>query len=267
MDLSGLSSLTTAATSLSNLILVTPNVNLGYQPQNAEGSEAAQPPSILFHYEGEQSVALESDITDHYIEDNTAIQDQWTLKPETVNTHGFIGELNNVPPKALAILQKAANRLTTISAYVPSLSATALIAYNQAFFLYQVGANAANSAVSAWSSISNSGQSQQTKQQQAFQQFYGYWQSRTLFTVQTPWAIFQNMAIKSLRAIQDAETNVISDFEVSFKRMRFATTESSIPISLQGRAASQSQGLVDFGTTTPTNDIGVLDGISSMGIA
>lgn len=290
-NLSALAPITTAATALSNLVLVSPQSTVGYQPlnpPNADGtpSTAAQPPAILFHYEGEQTVQIESDITDHYIEDNSAVQDQIALKPEIITTHGFIGELNDVVPDLLKPLKFAADKLTTIGAYTPQLTETALIAYSEAFFLYQVAANALNSAVSAWSSIGNlitgsDGQSvvgadgltvasAQNKQQTAFQQFYGYWRSRTLFTVQTPWAVFQNMAIKSLRAIQDAETRTITDFEVSFKMIRKASTASSpggILTSFLGRSSTQASGETDLGTSSPPSSISLSSGLSGMGAA
>lgn len=242
----------------------------------------------MFHYEGEQTVAIESDITDHFIEDNTAIQDQIALKPEIITTHGFIGELNNIPPPGLSLLKAAADRLTVIGAYAPQISETALIAYNTAFLVYQTAKNVANSAVSAWSSISNlvtgdSGQtvigaqgisnvgSVQNKQQTAFQQFYGYWRNRTLFTVQTPWAVFQNMAIQRLRAIQSEETETITDFEVTFKMLRFASTQrvgGGFGISaLDGRAASQASALTDLGTSSPVPGPSLSSGLSSMGLA
>lgn len=273
-NLSSLAPITTAATALSNLILVSPQATIGYQPQNTasnNGTTAQQPPALLFHYEGEQTVLLESDITDHYIEDNTAIQDQIALRPEVITTHGFIGELNDIAPPALAAVQAIANKLTIVGAYTPVLSATALLAYNEAFQLYQIGASALTSAVAAWSSLTSVGgesvigsngltsQPNQNKQQAAFQQFYGYWQNRTLFTVQTPWAVFQNMAIQSLRAIQDAETNVITDFEVKFKMIRIASTVNTpgFALTYQGRAANQAASLVDNGTSTPTPGLGV----------
>lgn len=288
INLAPLSPITTAATALSNLVLVTPQKVQGYQPQNAPNADgtpstAQPPPAMLFHYEGEQSIMLVSDITDHYIEDNTAVADNIALRPEEITTNGFIGELNNVPPPGLSILKTAAEKLTAIGAYAPQLSATALLAYSEAMFLYQTAANVANTAVAAWSSIGDTsgGQSvigtnglvrgaSQNKQQVAFQQFYGYWASRTLFTVQTPWAVFQNMAIKSLRAIQDAETNVISDFEVTFKRIRQAstiTTSGGVLTSFNGRASQQASPLVDLGTSSPTPSIGLGSGLSSMGLA
>lgn len=291
LNLSSLGPITTAATALSNLVLVSPQSTVGYQPQNppsADGSPsvAQQPPAFLFHYEGEQTVVLESDITDHFIEDNTSIQDQIALKPETITTHGFIGELNDIPPAALALLKTAAEKLTVIGAYAPQLSETALIAYSEAFLLYQVGANALNSAVSAWSSIGNAitgsnGQSvvgsngltvesSQNKQQTAFQQLYGYWRNRILFTVQTPWAVFQNMAIKTIRPIQSAETDVITDFELTFKMIRMArniTLNGGNPISLGGQLNSQAAPETDLGTSSPTSSIGLSQGLAGMGVA
>lgn len=278
-NLSALSSLTTSATALSNLILVSPQANLGYQPQNRSSDPTAQqPPSILFHYEGEQSVAIESDITDHYVEDNTAIQDQIALKPEMITTHGFIGELNNVTPAGLSLLKTAAEKLSVISAYTPGLSTTALLAYANAFQLYQVGSNAINAAVSAWSSITGTNgenvidsnglvtsNQNQSKQQICFQQFYAYWRTRTLFTVQTPWAIFKNMAIKNLRAIQDAETRMITDFEVTFKMIRTAQTQNAfalIPL-FEGRSIAQASSETNLGTSTPVPSTSLNSGLNS----
>jgi hypothetical protein len=281
-NISALSQITTGATALSNLILVSPQKTIGYQPQNPpsqNGTPAQQPPALLFHYEGEQTVALESDITDHFIEDNTALQDQIALKPEVITTHGFIGELNDVAPPQLQAVQAVADKLTVVGAYTPGLSETALLAYNQAFQLYQVAQNAINSAVSAWSTITGAGgesvigsgglasQPNQSKQQLMFQQFYGYWRNRTLFTVQTPWAVFQNMAIQRLRAIQDAETNVITDFEITFKMIRIASTQISIfdPSNLQGRAAVQGSGVTDLGTSTPIKSTPLVQALSPYG--
>ncbi len=280
-NLSTLSPITTTATALSNLVLVSPQKTIGYQPQNGiakNGKTSLTKPALLFHYEGEQTVTLESDITDHFVEDNTAIQDQISLKPEIISTHGFIGELNDVAPAILAPVQLLANKLVTVGAYLPSLSITALLAYNEAFQIYQVASNAANSAIAAWSALTGTGgesvvgsngiqvQASQTKQQFYFQQFYAYWRARTLFTVQTPWAVFQNMAIKSLRAIQDAETNVITDFEVSFKMIRLASTvtlTASEAAILQGRLANQSAGVTNQGTSTPVSSTSMGDFLST----
>lgn len=262
VNLSSLAAATTTATALSNLILVSPQAVIGYQPQNpqsSDGTTSQNPPALLFHYEGEQSVALTSDITDHFVEDNTTIQDQIALRPEIITTQGFIGELNDVAPKVLAPLKVIADKLTVVDAYTPALSTTALIAYNEAVLAYSLAQNVSNSATAAWSSINNGNPNVQTKQQVMFQQFYSYQKNRTLFTVQTPWAVFNNMAIQSLRAVQDADTRMITTFEVTFKAMRFASTivanNQADPANFQGRSAQQAAGVTDLGTSTPVSSV------------
>jgi len=294
VDLTALAPATTAISALSNLVLVSPQKTIGYQPlnpRNADGtaSKLAQPPTFVFNYEGEQQLLAESDITDHFVEENMAVQDQIALKPEMYTTHGFIGELNDIAPPALALVKVAADKLTSVTAYQPALTETARLAYNEAFLLYQVGQKAINSAIAAASSIGNlitggsaggenvigsSGQTTklggQNKQQTAFQSLYGYWRSRTLFTVQTPWAVFQNMAIKSLRAIQDTETNVITDFEVVFKLIRTAastTLTNGVPISYGGRLNSQASPLTDQGTSAPSSGPSLTSALSTAGVA
>lgn len=275
IDLSPLSAAQTTALGLSNLILATPQEKLGYEPQGRSdeaGAITTKLPRFLFHYEGEQEVSLESDITDHYAEDNTTFQDQIALKPEIVNTNGFIGELNNVTPPALEPAREAVDRLTAIAAFQPGLSVTAQLAYNAAFQAYQAATNIANAAVNAWKNITGA-EGTQTEQAAAFQQFYGYWADRTLFTVQTPWGVFEDMAIQVVRAIQDGETESFSTFEISFKKMRFSDTfqvGSGIQSSaldakyMEGRAGAQGFGEVDLGTSTPTPDIPLTDNLSAL---
>lgn len=284
----GLASATTLVGSLSNLLLASPQTTQGYKPQNNSTNNGlisllTPPPSLLFHYEGEQTTTFSSDITDHFIEDNTALQDQIALKPIIITTHGFIGELNNVPPPALAALQTAANALVDIGSFVPGLSVTAQIAYDEAFAAYQLAKTAVTTAVAAVSSISSiaggggggetvfgSGGSVTTKissqnlQQSYFQQLYGYWQSRTLFTVQTPWAIFQNMAILTCRAVQDETTKTITDFEISFKQINIAST-ALLGSLLQGsgRNATASADLESNGSGSLSAGPSVGQGIAN----
>lgn len=267
--------------SLSGLLVASPTSTQGYLPQNKTGptgliSLLTGPPSLLFHYEGEQTATFSSDITDHYLEDNTTVQDQIALKPVIVTTHGFIGELNNVPPQALQTLQQSLNTLTAIGSYSPSLTVSSLLAYNAAFSAYQLSANLSNAAVSVVSSLGGgaTGESvignnvagivttavNQNKQQTYFQQFYGYWQTRTLFTIQTPWAVFKDMVIQNFRALQDGDTRVITDFEITWKQMNFASTASTNVT--QGRAQSQSAPLTNIGNVATNPSISAATGIA-----
>lgn len=274
----------TAAASLANLALVIPQTGKiapentkGYQPQTDASDDnqslfnfTQQADPLLFHYEGENTGSLESDITDHFVEDNTTRVDQIGLRPEVFTVSGFIGELNNVLPLPLQVLQTIANNLILLNAYVPKIGVTAQTKLNQAVLLYESAQSIKQSAVSAWSSIAsatglggagtqigtNTGvftvgaAAVQNEQQQMFQAFYGYWNNRTLFNIQTPWAILTNMAIKNLRAIQDAETRMITNFEVTFKKIRTANSESVSLTLAQARLATASAAASSNGTTS-----------------
>jgi hypothetical protein len=253
--------------------LATPQTNIGIQAQQTimpNANATAKPPAFLFDFEGEQSIVLETDITDHYAEDNSALQNQSALRPEQINTEGFVSELNDIVSNpVLQALQIAAEKLTVISGFTPGLSTTALLAYNEAVQAYQIGNLALTAGVSAFNALSGAGsgsasaQAQarlglvpiavQTKQQAAFTLFYGYWQARQLFTVQTPWAIFQNMMLKSIRPMQDPETDSYSTFQVTFKHMRFAGVAST-SVNAQTRNAiqqlSSQNSLVNNGSST-----------------
>ncbi len=282
LNVGRLTTATNAARGLANLVLAIPqdydpSLTQGYQPLPAPDASGvvqydALSPALLFHYEGEQVLTIESDITDHYVESNVAVQDQIALKPEVFVTHGFIGELNDVLPKGLQFLQTIAETLTVIDGFVPQLSVTALIAYNQAVLDYQAIRNTAAAAVSAFSSIGSAifggdngtevvegaglfevgNGAVQSKQQAMLQQLYGYWNSRTLFNIQTPWAILTNMAIKSVRAIQAADNRMETDFEVTFKKIRVAstvTTLGGLGQMPQGRLGAQKASLTNLGTS------------------
>lgn len=275
-----------AAAALAGLVLVSPlpKNTRGYQPLTANTGPSSSlfsgglpslsslfsslPPTLVFSYEGENVAIIESDITDHYVEANSPIQDQIALRPEVITVKGYVGELTDILPAPLAIIQGAAQTLLNVDAYNPGLGITDLEQVNQAAFQYANAASIANSAISAWSSVFGGGLTGggseivsgsgvlsenvviQSNQQQMFQQLYGYWYNRTLFNIQSPWAIFTNMAILSVKAIQDAETAYITDFEVSFKKIRQVQTQTGFLSTLaDARAATQSAPPVNNGTS------------------
>lgn len=290
-NLSALLPNATRAITLANLVLVTPETPDALQPQNPPKkggmpNESEQPEKLLFHYSGEQMVNLQSDITDHYVEDNTAVQDQIALKPEEYTVTGYIGELNDIVPALIGDFNPKfiANKLSVLGAYVPGLTTTAQQTYAKTAQAYQTAQRAKDVAVSAWNTlgfgrpnsnevVGGSGVERskgvQNKQQVMFQALYGYWRERRLFSVQTPWALFRNMAIKNLQAVQNPDTNRISDFIVTFKMIRNAKTSSvkeNVSKILQGRLGAQTASVVNTGTSTGSPGPSLGAGLSEMGV-
>jgi len=95
---------------------------------------------------------------------------------------------------------------------------------------------------------------QKSKQQAAFAKLVGLWQSRQIFTVETPWQYFDSMVIESISFIQPEETKSMTDISITLKQMRFVqvqTVQSSNTFG--GRAALQRQTQVSQGKTQGTS--------------
>ena len=98
-------------------------------------------------------------------------------------------------------------------------------------------------------------QPNQTKQQVAFGYIYQLWKGRQTFSVETPWGFFTNMAIQSVQARQGPNTRFVSDFDITFKKIRTARSVTIVSGLLAGRATSQQAPTTQNGTigqVTPT---------------
>ena len=214
---------------------------------------------FIFDIIGSEEMMLDSEITDHYTEDNNAIQDQVALRPEQFTLSGYVGEL------ATAVVNPYTNILTTLQAFgaVPAMIAAfspqASQVYNRLSSIASNNQNIINKAANIYSLFSDLSTTT-NKQQNAFQYFYQLWLNRQLCEVETPWGIFENMAIMNVRAKQDETTRVITDFSVTFKMIRFANTSTvtgtGVDLSTVSGRASQV-----LGTDNPANG-GLTTGLS-----
>lgn len=232
------------ATSVANAILVTvQKVNYDLLEQGDSGK------SLLFAYRGEDTIELSADIPDHFTEVNTTQNDDISLRPEKITVRGYVGELSNQLPGPLTYVQAVATQLSALAPYQPALAVQALEAFNTAQQLYSTAAAAATAVEQAFDLAT--GQDYENVQQKAFRYIYRRYLARSLFTVMTPWTIMKDMAIESVRAVQDEETQQISEFAITFKRMRFASNELATSTVAQGRRAAQAATIVDHGPQNP----------------
>lgn len=178
----------------------------------------------LFDTRGEEEANLESDITDNWVEDNTTMQDHIGLKPITITLSGYVGELTNKLPKVFPEeFNNIPEQLSGISAFMPQLTSQTQYILNRAEEVYGVYEKA-NRTVSRIEDKLKGVEVPKdvTNQQAVFNKFYQNWQSRGLYTVYTPFGVFDSMAILSLNARQDEDTTYISEFRVTFKQIRIA---------------------------------------------
>lgn len=177
----------------------------------------------VFDIIGNEEIAIDADITDHYVEANYAIQDHIALKPERFVLSGYVGELHDIFSHAFISILTNAQSLGTIFGLAPEFSVQATRTYAKIASVASKAGEVLNQ-VKNIRDIFTQKSTTATRQQDAFKYFYDIWQSRQLCRVETPYGEFDNMAIESIRAKQDETTRLISDFSITFKKIRTAET-------------------------------------------
>lgn len=214
----------------------------------------------IFDTRSDESVELQSDITDNWVEDNTTRQDHIALKPIQFTLTGYVGELTNKLPTEFSELQKydIPAKTSSLSPFLPNLTTQAQYVFNRTEELYKIyeKANRTASRLDQWF---RDGQTlpvpiTATKQAQVFAKFYELWATRQLVSVYTPFGVYNSMAILSVHATQEEETKSISKFEVTFKEVRAAgmLIDTEDEKKFAGRTAAQMSKQVDKGTSKGT---------------
>ncbi len=214
---------------------------------------------FVFDYEGEESLSLHADITDHFTETNSAIQDHVARGPVHMTLRGFVAELvYQVPSGILGAINSIQNRLTTVPAYLgkytPGSTATIQGALTKTIStISQI--NQAMARVKNVVGLFGNAAPGQTKQEQAFAKLASLWETNQMMLVETPFGIFGNMVIEDLTFVQEDATRGWSDITVKLKGMRFAAVQTATIDFKSGRAVQQAQATADKGSTkgTPVN--------------
>lgn len=212
---------------------------------------------FAFDYEGDDNVNQASEITDHFVEDNTAVQDHIGIKPVQITLKGIVSELTfgrTVANTLLVALTSVENGLSQTAAYLGKYTAgvtdTLLTTISQVENVaVQIEQGAARVAQIA--SYFTAG-AYKSKQQQAYAQLSALQQARILFTVYTPFQVFSNMAIEDFDITQPGATKTQANVTVRMKQLQFTNniTPSSFTTQFGGRASTGFQPTVTNGLTS-----------------
>ena len=212
---------------------------------------------------GDESLSADCDITDHYVESNTAYQDQISLKPKIYTINGEVGELVwYQKDSASQIFGQVAQRLEGIVSFLPIRSKS----FNQmksAVMKASQWVDTASNAVSKISNLMSDSFGSVTHQQQAYQELVAIRDGRKPVSVKTPWGILKDYAIMSLKLTQPKETKDKSTISITFKQFR-TTSVSKVEFDAskyQGNAVYENQTEVDNGKTNG-NDVSISSQVS-----
>jgi hypothetical protein len=202
---------------------------------------------FIFDIPGSTQHTLESDITDHYVEDNTAIQDHWALKPESIVLKNYQGELVMIQQSFPIVKNTVSIKLSVNATIVPSVLPQTQQNRNNINNIQNNNINintAINNLAGQFYGIQNSIGA--TRQQKAYQFFKTIRANRILISIVTPYGTFDNIAIGNIVPFQDEDSKYLSTFTLTLKEIRFAgyQTVSFNPNAYQGNAATQNAPLV-----------------------
>lgn len=212
-----------------------------------------------FHIPQTEQVKMENEITDHYIDTNSAIQDHIAQKPVTITLTGLIGEYFYSVNQAQDMLAKVVPTMSLVKQFLPKLAPATM--QNK---IKKIQAETTNSNTSQNFLVGSISQNKKqfnavdlfktfqdlyklkSAQTRAFLYFEALWKSRALFTVETTYKRYDNMAILSLIPKRDENAD-ITDFTVTFKQITFAESKSESIESYLNRYEQQMSKVVNKG--------------------
>lgn len=232
--------------------------------------------------------SLNAQITDNYIENNTALQDHIAFSPITVTLSGLVSE--SVLTSSAAELQTQeqlltarafqnqilwgdrgewwegitnpssplGNKLSTLSILTPASSNITQLAKNAVSQVYTsarryIGAFAGFfNRNTASLPISNRGNIENQKLQYAYDVLQSTFYNRKACIIHTPWKSFQDMYIQSIEITQD-DVNHIMDVSVTFKQLKFASVQYG-KVNEQVRASYNAAAAADLENNGKADD-------------
>lgn len=243
----------------------TTNINDGVKVNTEKAAlELFSGAGLVFGVINNHQATLTAQITDNFIENNTALQDHIAFQPITVTLSGIIGDIiltsEAASQQAQDELEQAKNRtrlsgnffrltnysamltdtdtsslvvtkLGTLGAIIPQMSNVTRMATGVTQYAYEA---AANFLTDKWANQNDailSGKASNGYQsiiKEAYEQLKNAFYSKSPNRVITPWATYENMYIQSIEISQD-ERNYIVDISVSLKQLRFSAVQYTEP--------------------------------------
>ena len=185
---------------------------------------------FLFDIPDRDSISVDWDITDHFTESNSFLNDHKVKKPVIITLSGFIGELVfRAPAGVEGAVQEISNRLETVEAYLGDFTPGAVQQAQRVVQQAQSTISAINQTLDKVQNVVGffDGEGpEETAQQKAFNQLNALG-DEVILTAQTPWKFYDDMTIQSLSFIQDSESELITDISVTLKQIRVSETKTT----------------------------------------
>lgn len=208
----------------------------------------------LFDIDMDAEIVVNSDITDHYTEQNNPINDNWAVKPEEITLTGLVAELIQYAVPAPASQSPVPDPVPVIPGYPPELTPQAQQDDDQTVATATLTSDAVASSQSIYGYFVDKGDKDQIRTTQAivFAYFYQVILGRQLVSVETPWGTMTDMALINCRTRQGPDSKSVTDFSLTFKKIRYVDDITINPGQLAGRVAAQRAPVTQKGDVGKT---------------
>lgn len=206
---------------------------------------------IRLHIYGTETMSLNADVTDYYVENNIAYQDHIALKPKVFTISGEVGELTWFRnEKVNSIIYAVEQKLYPVVSFLPPISKQASAIQSKALKIMGVVDSLDNFANRVWGLLSND--DVDTEQKKSYKYLMSLWQRRVPVDITTPYGRIKNYVIQSIEFTQPDRTVDKSQIKISFKEFKTVIEKRSRvdQKKLQGRKSAQQAAKQNKGTTT-----------------
>lgn len=216
-----------------------------------------------FHVPQTEMVNFENEVTDHYIDTNSAIQDHIVQKPITITVSGLVGDYfysNNEIEDMVALITPT---LALVKEFLPNITDRTVkrltdaqsghinlpniqIPDENVYLQLQSKKNFEFNIVDLFKLFQNLYKIK-SAQTRAFIFFECLWKSRARFSVETTWKRYDNMIVQRVQAKRDNNAD-ITEFSITFKQISLVgvyteTIEQSANRMIQARSPIANKGL------------------------
>lgn len=172
------------------------------------------------------SIKMSSQITTHYMEDNVARQDHWSIAPLSYSMSGLVGELVYSTPETWSnwVQQNVTDYLKPLSVLSPtfdSYTQSAINALQTVEASYKRYEQIARQIFSSFGALPT----RQSNQEYLIKTLQNLRDNRQLVSVYTPFGTYDNLAIENISGTQN-NSKYQSTIEISFIQWREVGTET-----------------------------------------
>lgn len=180
-----------------------------------------------FGHSKTSSIKLSSQITTHYMEDNTARQDHWAINPIAYTLSGLIGEVVYTPPTQWAnfVQKNIVDYLSPLGVLLPTFDSYTQSAINTVQAVEASVNRYRQIFTQTLSNIQGIGNTNVVKRNQSrvIEWLESLRDNRQLVNIWTPFGEYNNMAIVDISGTQN-DTKYKSDLEIQFQQWKNITT-------------------------------------------